>query len=108
MKWRILVSLVTTLMLFGCATQKELIPTGGSRADGTVKLSYQFGAFEVPQVNENQGLFSAKKRCQAWGYSGAEAFGGAVKTCASASMGSCNIFQVTVEYQCTGPLPSSK
>ncbi len=29
-----------TIIFSGCAVQKELVPTGGSRADGIVKLSY--------------------------------------------------------------------
>ena len=34
------------LVLSGCAVQKQLVPTGGSRSDGTVKLAYEYGAFE--------------------------------------------------------------
>jgi hypothetical protein len=98
----------TTIFILGCASQKTMVPTGGSRSDGTVKLSYQFGAFEVPKVDYVQALASAKQRCNAWGYSGAEAFGGQTKTCANASMGSCNAWQVTVEYQCTGTPTSTK
>ncbi len=35
------------LVLAGCATQKIMVPTGGSRADGTVNLSYEYGMFEA-------------------------------------------------------------
>jgi len=83
-----------------------MVPTGGSRADGAVKLSYEFGSFQVPKVDEAQGLAAAKQRCAAWGYTGAEPFGGSTKTCVNASMGSCNAFRVTVEYQCTGTPPA--
>lgn len=31
--------LAMVLLLGGCAVQKEWIPTGGSRGDGTVKMS---------------------------------------------------------------------
>ncbi len=45
------------LMLTGCATQKELVVAGGSKADGTVELSsYSYRDFEVPHINEEQGL----------------------------------------------------
>ena len=98
----------TAIFLFGCATQKIMVPTGGSRSDGTVKLSYQFGMFEKPQIDSNQALSSAKQRCSAWGYSGAEAFGGATQICINSSGGGCNTWQVTVEYQCTGTPPASK
>jgi len=99
-------ALLATAVLTGCAVQSQMVPTGGSRADGTVKLSYEFGSFQVPKVDEAQGLAAAKQRCAAWGYTGAEPFGGSTKTCVNASMGSCNAFRVTVEYQCTGTPPA--
>lgn len=96
------------VFLVGCATPKTLVPTGGSRADGIVKMSYQYGAFEAPQVSLAQGVQAAKQRCSAWGYSGAEPFGGQTRMCVSASGGSCNVYQVTIEYQCTGTPPASR
>ena len=48
----------------GCAVQKQLVATGGSRADGTVKMSYEFGMFEQPVINIQQGVQSAIQRCQ--------------------------------------------
>lgn len=101
----ILPAVLAAILVSGCAVQSTLVPTGGSRADGTVKLSYDFGALQVPKVDYAQGLQSAKERCGAWGYTGAEAFGGGTKTCINASMGSCNAFRVTMEYQCTGNPP---
>jgi hypothetical protein len=101
----VLSMLVCVFALAGCAVQSTMVPTGGSRADGTVKLSYDFGAFQIPKVNPTQGLAAAKSRCSAWGYTGAEPFGGATKSCVDFSMGSCNAFRVTVEYQCTGNPP---
>jgi hypothetical protein len=69
------------LLATGCATVKTLEATGGSRSDGTVELSYEYGGFETPQVQWQQGLFTARERCAAWGYSDAEAFGGQKETC---------------------------
>jgi hypothetical protein len=92
-----------TVVLGGCAVQKMLIPTGGSRADGTVEMSYEFGLFEAPVVNLQQGAEAAKQRCAAWGYSGAEAFGGQRSQCQQRDgMGTCTRTLVTVPYQCTG------
>ncbi len=51
----LLVLTVSALLLSGCAVQKQLVPTGGSKADGTVKMSYSFGMFESPKVNVQQG-----------------------------------------------------
>jgi outer membrane murein-binding lipoprotein Lpp len=98
-------AILATVALAGCAVQAQMVPTGGSRSDGSVKMSYDFGAFQVPKVNASQGLAAAKARCAAWGYSGAEPFGGGTRSCISASMGSCDAFRVTVEYQCTGNPP---
>lgn len=99
----IVTAVYATLTLSACAVKKDLVPTGGSRADGTIRLSYQHGKFEAPQVDPAQGLALAKQRCAAWGYSGAEAFGGQTKTCAlPAALDGCKEFLVTVEYQCIG------
>jgi len=88
--------------LQGCAVQKQLVATGGSRADGTVKMSYEFGMFEKPVINVQQGLQSAIKRCESWGYTGAEAFGGQTKLCNAYGGGNFNNWLVTMEFQCTG------
>lgn len=98
-------AILATVALAGCAVQAQMVPTGGSRADGTVKLSYEYGALQVPKVDGAQGIAAATSRCKAWGYTGAEAFGGGTRTCADSSMGSCNVYRVTVEYQCTGNPP---
>ncbi len=86
----------------GCETPKDWMATGGSRSDGTVKLSYQLGPFERPVVNNQQGLELATSKCQAWGYTNAEAFGGATRTCNNFTSSGCNSWLVTAEYQCLG------
>jgi hypothetical protein len=89
--------------LSGCAVQKELIPTGGSRSDGTVELSYEFGMFETPKVDYQQGAQSAAQRCQAWGYTDAEPFGGGKTHCQALNgYGNCLRTLVTIQYQCIG------
>lgn len=106
---KFVLGMIAALSLYGCAVQKQMVPTGGSRADGTVKLSYEFGMFEVPKIDNEQALVLAKQRCSAWGYTGAEAFGGATKQCTNGSAYSgCNTWMVTVEFQCTGNLQASK
>lgn len=103
----VLIALSATL-LTACAVPKQMTATGGSRSDGTVKLSYEYGKFEVPQVDSAQGVRIAKARCGAWGYSGAEAFGGTTKVCNHPSGSGCERWLVTTEYQCIGTPPSSK
>ena len=104
MKTKPLLALLFVLTtLTGCASVKTLQATGGSRADGTVELSYEYGMFEKPQVQWDQGLVTATERCKAWGYQGAEAFGGTTSECqAYNGYGNCVRWLVTVKYQCIG------
>ena len=99
----LLLAATAALFLSGCATTKSWSATGGSRADATVRLSYEYGMFEKPQVNEAEAVSLAISRCKTWGYTGAEAFGGQTQQCNMADgMGGCNRWIVTKEYQCTG------
>jgi len=93
---------VIVLGVAACATAKTYTATGGSRADGTVRLSYEVGMFEQPVVDEAQGLSVARQRCATWGYSGAEAFGGVTTQCTAMGSSGCMTTLVTKEYQCTG------
>lgn len=94
------------VLLSACATDKSLVPTGGSKADGTVDLSYEFGMFEKPVVDMAAAQNAAKQRCAAWGYTEAEAFGGEKRQCqAFDGYGNCIRWFVTVTYQCTGGAP---
>lgn len=87
----------------GCARNKELVPTGGSRADGTVTLSFEHGALEIPKLNQEQGLIAARERCRAWGYTDAQAFGGVTRQCqAPDAYGGCYRWFVSLTYQCLG------
>lgn len=52
--------LAAFVVLAGCATPVSLIPTGGSRADGTVKLSYEYGLFDKPVIDQSQAQVSAE------------------------------------------------
>lgn len=94
------------LFLAACAaTPIVMQPTGGSRADGTVEMSYTYGMFEQPAVSIEQGRQSAAQRCAVWGYSGAEPFGGQKQICQQMTQYGCAQTLVTVEYQCTSPNP---
>ncbi|WP_407919345.1 YecR family lipoprotein [Croceicoccus estronivorus] len=76
--------------------------TGGSKADGVVEMSYEYGEFEEPVVNPQQGVEAATKRCKAWGYKTAEAFDGGINTCViPGGLGGCSTMRTTVSYQCT-------
>ncbi len=88
-------------MIAGCSTHITPAATGGSRADGIVEMSYQYGAMTVPTVDKAGALANAIKRCQRWGYTGAEPFDAGLSTCIQpGGFGGCNAWRVTTEYQC--------
>lgn len=97
------IAAMTAVLVTGCATTKDWSATGGSRSDGVVRLSYEVGEFEKPQLNEMQAVNLATQRCKTWGYSGSEAFGGVTRQCnQGGGFGGCSRWMVTKEYQCTG------
>jgi|SRR5882724_5547676 len=94
------------LTLAGCAVTKIPLATGGSRSDGTVQMAYEYGLFEVPQVDWDRARVGARQRCQAWDYSEAEPFGGSISHCEERdSSGNCLRTLVSMTYQCTGRRP---
>jgi hypothetical protein len=89
--------------LAGCATVSQMTATGGSRADGVVRLSYELGPFDKARIDEAAGLRDAQARCKTWGYKDAEAFGGVTRQCqAPGGMYGCQRWLITKEYQCLG------
>jgi hypothetical protein len=91
------------MLLSGCAAE-PLAATGGSKSDGTVVFTSQYGAFQKPPpANTPEELASAIHRCNVWGYSGAEPFDVVKARCVLAGgFGGCAQFQEVVTYQCTG------
>ncbi len=99
-KWLMAAVAVT---LVGCATTKVLTPVGGSRSDGIVRLAYDVTMFQKPRVNFEEGRVTAQARCQSWGYTNAEQFGGHTSVChARNGYGNCMQETITYEFQCTG------
>ncbi len=84
----------------GCATVSQMTATGGSRADGIVKLSFEVGMFDRVEIDEATALDTARGRCRVWGYNDAEAFGGVTRQCNQPSGYGCMQWFVTREYQC--------
>ena len=103
----LVIAICAATTLAACASTKDWSATGGSRSDGVVKLAFEYGMFEKPQVSEIQALNIANARCKSWGYQGAEAFGGQIQQCSMPSGGSCSRWMVTKEYQCTGAPPAT-
>ncbi|MCX7068671.1 MAG: YecR family lipoprotein [Methylococcales bacterium] len=99
---KIILIYAVIVALSGCSVNKDWVATGGSRADATVKLSYQYGYGQDVHVSEQQATELAKKRCGVWGYTGAEAFGGMTTQCNQMGSWGCVDGTATKEYQCTG------
>ena len=101
-----LFSVMILVVIAGCTSSVPVawVATGGSRADGTVVLAYEYGRNQVPEVDKAAGATLAADRCGVWGYTGAAPFGGELRQCTMMDMfwGGCAIWRVTTEYQCTG------
>lgn len=92
----------TGIVLASCATVSHMEATGGSRSDGIVKLSFEYGMFDSVQIDEVSALQTARQRCAVWGYTDADPFGGTERQCQQyGGFGSCSHWFVTKEYQCT-------
>lgn len=88
--------------LAGCEVAKTPVPTGGSKSDALVELSFDVGELEVPVVDWQAAGVSAVKRCNAWGYRKADPFEGTRTQCLASDMyGSCTRSTITRTYQCT-------
>ncbi|MFH2124346.1 MAG: YecR family lipoprotein [Pseudomonadota bacterium] len=76
----------------------------GTEAQASEKemLLYPFQSYEVPLLDEKQGLQVAEKRCAGWGYAGAEPFDEVKKHYSDYIRVRCARW-----YQCTQPMPVS-
>lgn len=87
---------------------KSLVSTGGSKADGTVELSYEYRDYERPTIQWEQAYAEAKRRCELWGYSDTEKFGGETRSCIEPSRYGCLAYYATVKFQCHGAYNSKQ
>ena len=100
-KFHLIVIVIWLLGLTGCGPHyvtKEWAAIGGSQADATIQLAYDHFLYERPMVLEQQALDLAKKHCNSWGYTDAEAFGGATENFVQAT----GKMRVTKVYKCLG------
>lgn len=99
--------LIAVCFLAGCGLTNSIrVPEwqaiDGSRADGTVTLSYEQSSSLQLAPRKGQDNEIARTRCRVWGYTSAEPFGGATRKCiATNQKGSCTIWQFEKRYQCT-------
>lgn len=109
---KIILFVLLSLFIQGCATQKTLQFLEGSRVDGVVTLGFDYNELEVPQWNTNQGLQQSERICKGWGYKGASELSND-KECNHTSQSShrmgdvilnldeCTNARLMVKYQCT-------
>lgn len=90
-----------TLSLNGCTTIKIPQASGGSRSDGIIEMSFNYGLFEKPEIQWDKALTEAVARCKSWGYRSAERFNRGTADCQNYDprYGCINTL-VTVKYQC--------
>lgn len=107
---KLLILTLVAVAVTGCSSRKDFYATGGSRADGSIDMAYNFKQFETPIVDIEQAKTIANDKCAVWGYERAEAFGGQTENCqARNGFGDCVAGQVIVKYQCIGNItPSSQ
>jgi len=98
----IIALVVSMIIISACATNIVPQATGGSKADGIVNISYDVGQMQKPVIDWEQAEAEANRRCQAWGYKEAEAFGGGTRSCVQYGGlgGGCAVTQHTHSYQC--------
>jgi hypothetical protein len=102
--------LAGVLMVSACTTTEKMswVGVGGSKADGTVVLGIEVPAkvgiaethieWDMAQANSE-----ANKRCQNWGYAGAEVFNDQVpvlRVCHPMGLSPCWSKSYRLNYQC--------
>jgi YecR-like lipoprotein len=87
--------------LAGCATSKQWSVSGAEKDERLVRVSYEFPEAREPVLSEKAAQALAEHRCEGWGYDEAESIPGQIRQCSSMNDGSCSLWTVTREYQCT-------
>lgn len=100
LKKNLLVAIIAVTAVSACEVAKTPVPTGGSRADALVEMSFEVGAYETPIVDWDTAAASATKRCQGWGYEKADPFEGVKNSCQAFNAYGCVASTVTRTYQC--------
>ncbi len=96
---RLLSILAVAAALAGCTTYKVWKEADADQDLGLVKLSYTYGKFENPQVDERAGTSMARERCTDWGFRDV-ARKGEDRQCTEGSKSDCSKWLVIREYQC--------
>jgi hypothetical protein len=90
------------LAMTACASAPQWNPSNSSRELAVARVSYEYARAHEPTLSDMQAVELAQNRCQAWGYSRAEMIPGELRDCSVKDEGSCELWKVTREYQCSG------
>lgn len=93
--------LAAAAVIAGCTTYKLWTESETDAELGIVQLSYEYGKFESPQVDERAGVSMARDRCHEWGFPDAQRKG-EDRQCIQGIESSCSRWKVLREYQCLG------
>jgi len=84
------------LFLTGCSVNVTPFPSGGSKSDGIINMTYNVNEFQSAVIDWEEVKKQAKSKCVKWGYKDAEPFGGETEKC----IGDCFEYEVIIPYQC--------
>ena len=95
---------ILPLFLFvgACASVPQWSPSSSNRELGVARVSYEHTRAEKPALSDAQAIELATHRCAAWGYARPEMIPGELRDCSVSHDGSCDLWKVTREYQCSG------
>ena len=98
---RLFTLLAVAAAIVGCTTYKLWTESASDSELGIVQLSYEYGKFESPQVDERAGVNMARERCKEWGFPDAQRKG-EDRQCINGATTECSRWKVLREYQCLG------
>ncbi len=95
------VLILCCLLTYGCVEKRIPQAASGSRAHGTVELTFDYSPALPTEVDWKEAERRAAHRCQNWGYSQAERFDIINRECIQPhSEEGCMRYRVDVLYQC--------
>src|SRR5690242_20024687 len=90
------------LLVAACAAAPKWSPSSSSRELGVARVSYEHSRLEEPAMSDAQAAQLATRRCATWGFAQAEMIPGELRDCSVSNEGTCDLWKITREYQCSG------
>lgn len=93
--------ILLVIFFSSCTVQHYFSAITGSNANGTITMTTEYGAFEKPVFHVDEAKQEAIRRCQNWGYSGADFFAPTSECISVNGYGSCIRWRIYLQAQCT-------